>query len=257
MIFLSHTHADKPIVDNMANTLRTVFGEEKIFYDSWSIQPGDGIIDKINSGLASCQYFFFFVSNKSLQSNMVKLEWQNALYKSTKEKTMFIPVRVDDCLMPEVLLHTLYIDIFNQGIETAIKQMIDVINNQVNYTPLEGFQNIRAYIKQESSKLTVEFRAEVYMEPHSKFVLLVDNLREELSFQAIGESMFDSGFHENVKLDNDKSTNIIILGRQTATSPHFPFIVEINANNQATIKLQGVCRFVSRDRFEAIPIIYL
>lgn len=68
MIFLSHNFKDGDI-----------FGQENVFYDSWSIQPGDGIIDKMNDGLTQCKLFFFFVSNNSLNSEMVKLEWQNAL----------------------------------------------------------------------------------------------------------------------------------------------------------------------------------
>ena len=50
MIFLSHTHDDMPVVEPFALQLRKIFGEEKVFYDSWSIQPGDGIIEKINDG---------------------------------------------------------------------------------------------------------------------------------------------------------------------------------------------------------------
>lgn len=68
MIFLSHNFKDGDI-----------FGQENVFYDSWSIQPGDGIIDKMNDGLTQCKLFFFFVSNNSLNSEMVKLEWLNAL----------------------------------------------------------------------------------------------------------------------------------------------------------------------------------
>jgi len=68
MIFLSHNFKD-----------RDIFGQENVFYDSWSIQPGDGIIDQMNDGLTQCKLFFFFVSNNSLNSEMVKLEWQNAL----------------------------------------------------------------------------------------------------------------------------------------------------------------------------------
>ena len=78
MIFISHTAKDKAIVEPIALRLAQVYGQNNVFYDSWSIQPGDGIIDKMNEGLTNCKFFFFFVSKNSLQSNMVKLEWQNA-----------------------------------------------------------------------------------------------------------------------------------------------------------------------------------
>ena len=82
MIFISYTKPDKPLVEPIAEKLASVYGQDKVFYDSWSVQPGDGIIDRMNEGLAKCKFFFFFVSKNSLDSNMVKLEWQNALYKA-------------------------------------------------------------------------------------------------------------------------------------------------------------------------------
>lgn len=50
---------DKTIIEPIALRLREIFGEDKVFYDSWSIQPGDGIIDKMNQALGACQLFYF------------------------------------------------------------------------------------------------------------------------------------------------------------------------------------------------------
>lgn len=103
MIFLSHNHKDKPIVENIARRLEPIFGRENIFYDSWSIQPGDGIIDEMNNGLEDCKFFFFFMSKNSLESGMVKLEWQNALMKKAKNELLFVPVRMDQSKQPAIL----------------------------------------------------------------------------------------------------------------------------------------------------------
>lgn len=35
-IFLSHNHADKPIVEPVAVRLAGIFGVDQVFYDSWS-----------------------------------------------------------------------------------------------------------------------------------------------------------------------------------------------------------------------------
>ena len=40
MIFLSHNSKDKHIVEPIAIKLRDEFGQDNVFYDSWSIQPG-------------------------------------------------------------------------------------------------------------------------------------------------------------------------------------------------------------------------
>ena len=70
MIFLSHNYKDKPVIEQVALKLSAIYGQQNVFYDSWSIQPGDGIIDKMEEGLTICKFFFFFVSVNSLQSNM-------------------------------------------------------------------------------------------------------------------------------------------------------------------------------------------
>ena len=127
MIFLSHNHKDKELVGTIAGRLSEVFGRDNIFYDDWSIQPSDGIIDKMNEGLANCQYFFFFVSKNSLNSEMVKLEWQNVLLKATKGQAKLIPVKIDDCLMPDILLQTLYVDIFGKGLENCVPATIPFV----------------------------------------------------------------------------------------------------------------------------------
>ena len=66
MIFISHNHKDKPLVDMIARQLEISFGRDNIFYDSWSIQPGDSIIGKMNEGLQQTSIFFYFLSQNSL-----------------------------------------------------------------------------------------------------------------------------------------------------------------------------------------------
>ncbi|MFZ1236854.1 MAG: toll/interleukin-1 receptor domain-containing protein [Prevotella sp.] len=88
MIFISHNSKDKPIVEPIAIRLKEYFGQKNVLYDSWSIKPGEGIVNMMNEGLQNCKYFFFFVSENSLESYMVKLEWQNAIMRASKGKTI-------------------------------------------------------------------------------------------------------------------------------------------------------------------------
>ena len=55
-IFISHNYKDKPIIEPVAIKLGEIYGRENVFYDSWTIQPGDGIIDKMNDGLLECDF---------------------------------------------------------------------------------------------------------------------------------------------------------------------------------------------------------
>ena len=95
----------------------------------------------MNEGMKSPRFVFFFVSANSLASKMVELEWQNALYKSTKGECKIIPVRVDGSPMPPILLQNLYIDMYSHGIEAAIVQIVNIIQGNNTFTPsTSGFQ---------------------------------------------------------------------------------------------------------------------
>ena len=65
MIFLSHNYRDKDVVGPIAVALANKYGKDNVFYDSWSIKPGDGIINEMNNGLEKCKFFFFFISENS------------------------------------------------------------------------------------------------------------------------------------------------------------------------------------------------
>lgn len=253
MIFISHTAKDKAIVEPIALRLAEVYGQNNIFYDSWSIQPGDGIIDKMNEGLTDCKFFFFFVSKNSLQSKMVKLEWQNAILKASNGTAKLIPVKLDDCMMPALLLQTLYIDVFGKGLENAIRQMIDVINGANTFTALnQTYENIRGYITYKNlQNAIIEFRAETYLEPISRFLILLDNAESEISTKCISDNMFMNGFTENISLNNGEIHNVVSVSINRATSPGFPFKVELNSTTSLQIK--GLMRAISEKEYNVIP----
>lgn len=256
MIFISHTYKDKSIVEPIANTLAQVFGQDNVFYDSWSIQPGDGIIDKMNEGLQKCKYFFFFVSKNSLLSNMVKLEWQNVIYKATNAQAKLIPVKLDDCMMPAILMQTLYIDIYGQGMNNGIRQIIDVINGKNTFLrSLKTYENLRGYIKILDKGLTIEFRAETYLEPISQYLVLLDNNESEINYTCLSDSIYNSGFNKNITLNNGFTANALFIGTTRGTAPGFPFIVKVASTNCENVKFKGLMRAVSNNSFKMIPII--
>lgn len=254
MIFISHTRADKPVVQPIAERLAAVFGQDKVFYDSWSIQPGDGIIDQMNKGLEQCKYFFFFVSKNSLRSEMVKLEWQNAILKATKGETRFIPVRLDDVMLPPVLLQTLYIDLYGHGLETAVRQMIDVASGRNVYRGVEaGYHNVRAYVRREGKAFIIECRAESYLEPMSRYFFLLENDEGEVSNTCLSDGMFMGGFNK-VTLNDGRAFNAFAMSVDRGTAPGFPFVVKLEPRGEAEVKLVGVMRALTQDRYGFIPV---
>lgn len=85
----------------------------------------------MNEGLAACKLFLFFISENSLQSDMVKLEWQNAFLKSAKEQMRLVPVKIDDCFMPPIIAQNLYIDLYGNGLEVALRPILDVSQGEI------------------------------------------------------------------------------------------------------------------------------
>lgn len=257
MIFISHTSKDKPIVEPIANKLASVYGHDKVFYDSWSIQPGDGIIDKMNEGLDKCKFFFFFVSKNSLQSNMVKLEWQNAIIKATNAKAKIIPVKLDDCMMPAILLQTLYIDIYGRGLENAVRQMIDVINGANTYSPsIQTYENLRGYVKKISeNSMEIEFRAETYLEPISNYLILFENDQSDIEHFCISDSMFMSSFAQDLPLNDGSTANAISISVSRPTSPGFPVIIKLESST--AIKFVELMKAITNTDYKLIPTIFI
>jgi hypothetical protein len=256
MIFISHTHADKPIVEPIAIKLASVFGHSNIFYDSWSIQPGDGIINEMSEALSNCKFFFFFISKKSLTSELVKLEWQNALMKSVKKETKFIPIKLDDCNVPAILLQNLYIDFNGNGSDVALRQMIDVINGKNTFRQDNniGYQNIRGYVSSSPVGTRIEFRAETYMEPQSNFAILLENPIKDISYKIEGISL-PSNVLENYEFDGKKVT-VLQIAKTNPTSPGFPCIVNLIPNQSIMIKINGLMHATSSTQYKDIPIIF-
>jgi hypothetical protein len=164
-------------------------------------------------------------------------------------------VKIDDCLMPTVLLQTLYIDLYGKGQEIALRQMIDVINGSSTFREkdVQEFQNIRGYVSEIENGCRIEFRAEAYMEPQSMFVVLVGNNEDELECSTEGYTM-PTRFLKDQNIF-DTAANAIIVSRPNATSPGFPFVVKLLKKKNVPIDLLGLLRAVSATQVRPIPVI--
>ncbi len=254
-IFISHNYKDKIVVEPIALRLASVFGKENVFYDSWSIQPGEGIIDKMGQGLFDCDFFFFFVSKNSLQSKMVKLEWQNALYKTTNSKIKLIPVKLDDCLMPDLLMQTLYIDIFGKGLEFGIRQMIDVISGKNVFAPsFQTYENVRAIVTYSEKATEIEIKAITYSEPIARFLLLTDENLNEISVKSKSDSMMMTGKAENIQLNNGSLHNGLFRSVSRGLTPGFPFRLTLTKNKNEPVRLCGIMKAINEKQYQEIPV---
>lgn len=256
MLFLSHNCMDKEIVEPFANRLAEVFGRDNVFYDSWSIQPGDGVIDKMDEGLTRLHHFFFFVSGDSLKSKMVKLEWQNALIKAMKNDIKFIPIRLDQSEMPAILKQILYLDVFTNGFEVVLRQMIDVVNgNSIFHGDARTYENVKSHVKVLSEKeIEIEIFAITYMEPISRYVVLVTNSKGDISWSSPTDSMIMVSFNKNLSIKTSLGkmlVNGLATTIQRATTPSFP--VRIRVKSKTKVDFKGIMRATSDETLSVIP----
>ena len=255
MIFLSHNKNDKPVVEQVALRLSNIYGREKVFYDSWSIQPGEGIIDKMDEGLTNCKYFFYFVSSNSLKSNMVKMEWQNALFKAATGAIKFIAIRLDDSRMPSIIAQNLYIDLYGHGIDVAVRQIVDVINGTNIYkNPNAEFSNLKAFKRKMGNKVIVECRAQYYLEPITDFAFATVDSLSDINVMVQNEPAIFSDQQENCTFENGHHANIIFRSVSHGTTPTMPFVVEFTSKSNSNFDIFLVLHKDAHNHYSPIPL---
>ena len=207
----------------------------------------------MNEGLTNCLYFLFFISKYSLTSEMVRLEWQNALFKAAKSRIMFIPIRMDASVMPAILTQTLFIDLFAQGLEVALRQIVDVINGNNTFREHNNqFTNMVAYKYREGDKLVIECHAEHFLEPISSFLFCTQQNPEKINTNVKGESMYMGNSLNDMTLTSGYKTNVIQRSISKGTLPGFPFVVEFSSDLQFDIEI--VMHEKEKGMFLPIPV---
>ncbi|WP_179504256.1 MULTISPECIES: toll/interleukin-1 receptor domain-containing protein [unclassified Sphingomonas] len=256
-IFLSHNHNDKPVVEPVAIKLAQIFGHDQVFYDSWSIQPGDGIIDRMNTGLEAPELVLFFVSKNSLSSGMVKLEWQNALYAASKGKTRIVPVRIDGCEMPPVLRQTLFIDMFENGLESTILYIINITQGQASFTPQHaGFSNLTfSSSADQNGSIEIAIRASHLMESRHNFLFLTKNSLDEIRISTRNAFLDHIILKQNFKgIPYPENVNAIIVKPfgETLTPDHSIYF-EVEKLSNIPIQILAVFHEKGEGKWVSIP----
>lgn len=250
MIFLSHNSKDKDVVEPIAVRLKEVYGEENIFYDAWSIKPGENIIGKMSEGIEKCKFFFFFLSNNSLKSSMVDLEWQSALYKSAKEGIKFIPIKIDDCYPPQILISTLYIDMYSYGIENALRDIFDIVNDTNSKNYIKEFRNLICKLKKiDKSKFEVSIEAMKLIEPNPGFAFSFSNTPEDIEIKVTSDAMTYNS-EGKTAVGNVKFSRITRV-----LTPGFPYEATICSKSGLEILNFNVWQQVSKNRIVPLDIL--
>lgn len=215
MIFISHNNKDKEFVGPIAEKLSEIYGQEKVFFDTWSIKPGENIITEMNKGLEKTSYFFYFITENSLASEMVDLEWTSALKEKTNRKIKFIPVKADDVAVPIIISAISYLDLYINGLETTISQMIEIINDNYKTSKFPEFTNLQGYVvSKDQDDFSFFIKAKQFFEPSSTFLIVTDYEQDEVEIKIENVPYFTHNFNSDIEvldygeLDLDKEIKL-------------------------------------------------
>lgn len=257
-IFISYNHNDASLVDMITRRLELEFGKNNIFYDAWSIQPGDSIIGKMNEGLEEFTTFFFFISPTSLGSKMVSLEWQTALNRAVNNDLKFIAIRIADCNPPTILLDKQYIDLYGEGLDSAVEKMKCVVKSESTYRPLEDVQNLTATAKmKDENTVSITIEAKLYAEANPTFAFACSNSFDEFSVCFNISDGFTISGKDEINVEDKLTLNARTVHLQRTLKPNFPFVFEVSLLN--TTRLNNVAIYVlvdaTRRKYKGIPIV--
>ena len=122
-VFLSHNSRDKPAVRRLAE--RLVASGLRVWFDEWSIKPGDDIYLAIERGLECSRVQVLCLSPAALGSNWVGLERSTVLFRDpANSDRRFIPLLLADCKLPDTLRRYKYVD-YRDEAEDAFAELLN------------------------------------------------------------------------------------------------------------------------------------
>ncbi len=125
--FLSHSSRDKQFIRKLAADL-TENGID-VWFEEQKILVGDSITEKIGQGLAQSDFFVIALSENSVNSAWVKKELSNAVIQEIEKRAVTVlPIRLDDCEIPELLRDKKYAD-FSKSYKIGLQELIQAMKH--------------------------------------------------------------------------------------------------------------------------------
>ena len=125
-IFISYSHADKPLALSLADALKR-HGLE-VWIDEGELKVGDSLIERIATAIAEIDFFLALVSESSRDSNWCRKELALAVTGELgREGVTVLPVRVDGTDMPAALADVFYLDLDKSNIDEMAEKIAAAI----------------------------------------------------------------------------------------------------------------------------------
>ncbi len=126
-IFISYSHKDKKFVNKLAANL--VKHKAHVWIDTWELNVGDSIIDKVQSAIQESSALIIVISKASMESEWCKKELSAGFIKELEEKRVVVlPLLLEDCEMPIFLRGKMYAD-FRSNFDDGFSKILEAIAN--------------------------------------------------------------------------------------------------------------------------------
>jgi hypothetical protein len=161
-------------------------------YAEWELLPGDSLVERIfEQSLVGADVFLIVLSRYSLNSGWIREEMDTAALRQIEERCRVIPILLDSCDVPEVLMHTLWQRIQNvhsyrielEGIVRAIRgglamPRLDEAPAPSGAAPIPGLQSVETLVLRVVAETAIETDGRL-VDPHS--------LLDALDVRGVGE----------------------------------------------------------------------
>ena len=107
-VFISYGHADQSWVRTLANNLHQ--SGLDVFFDEWTINPGDVLVHKLEEGLRTARNGIVVVSASSLSRPWVQEEYAMMITAAVERGFRVIPVLIADAELPLFLANRVWVD---------------------------------------------------------------------------------------------------------------------------------------------------
>ena len=125
-VFISYSHKDRDLVDNICQALKEY--DIDISLDIKDIGAGDSISRKVEEGIIKADYFLLVLSENSIKSQWVDIEYRAALNLSLRENKRIIPIVTDindeQLLQFSVIIADKKYANFRDGIEKGLNELL-------------------------------------------------------------------------------------------------------------------------------------
>lgn len=139
-IFISYTRSDRLIVRRLGQALR-----EKgfaVWLDEHEIELGDRILAKIQEGVKQSRYLALWLTNDSVKSKWVELEWQTMLRGELDgQDKKVLTLLGEQCEIPGLLKDKLYAR-FSESFEEGLAELVRFLESRSSFTITECAQGL-------------------------------------------------------------------------------------------------------------------